>query len=280
MNKIEGTLNRFDIKERVHASYLMQGFSDLFEGITNWRVWHLIGAGDLRRRYARSRLGQFWLTLSTGFTIMIMAFVWSILFKQPLEGMLPHLAVSLILWQFIAGVVTDATNLFVSSNHMLLSQRLVCSTVVYASVYRNVLSLLHNLAIVPIVFLVFGVPITPMILLIIPAFILIIITSVWITYVVAALSARFRDLVNLIGSLMQLAFYVTPVIWKPGFMAGYEWVIWVNPFAYYLSIIRSPILGEPIMWFEWVVAISITFLGLLLSAIFIGKYRRRLLFWL
>ena len=261
-------------------SLIYRGYSDLIEGFNNWRVWHLIGAGDLRRRYARSKIGQFWLTLSTGFTIMIMGFVWAILFKQPIQEMLPHLAVSLILWQFIAGVVTDATALFVTSNHLLLSQRLACSTVVYASVYRNFLSLLHNLVIIPIVFAVFGVPITFQVLLIIPAIGVIIVTAVWVTYVVAALSARFRDLANLIGSLMQLAFYVTPVIWKPGFMAGYEWVIWINPFAYFLSIVRSPILGESIMWFEWATAVSIALAGLVLSMIFIGKYRRRILFWL
>lgn len=257
-----------------------RGVSDLAEGMSNWRIWHLIGAGDLRRRYARSRMGQLWLTLSTGFTIMIMAFVWSVLFKSSLEDMLPHLAVSIIIWQFLAGVVTDATTLFTTSGHMLLSQRLVCSTVVYASVYRNFLTLLHNLVIIPIVFVVFGVPVTLKILLIIPALAFILITSVWLTYVIAALSARFRDLVSLLNSLMQLAFYVTPVIWKPGFMEGHEWVVLINPFAYYLSVIRSPILGNSIELYEWGVVLLITLLGLLLSVIFIGKYRRKLLFWL
>jgi len=258
----------------------ISGVSELVEGMNNWRIWHLIGAGDLRRRYARSRLGQFWLTLSTAFTIMIMAFVWSIIFKQPLEDMLAHLAVSIIIWQFIAGVMADATTLFTTSSHMLLSQRLVCSTVVYASVYRNFLTLLHNLAIVPIVFIIFGVPITPQILLFFPALILMLITSVWVAYLVAAVSARYRDLANLINSLMQLAFYVTPVIWKPGLMDEYKWVIEINPFAYYLSIMRSPILGEPFVMLEWGVATLMTFGGLLLSLVFIGLYRRKLLFWL
>ena len=262
------------------TTLVKQGCSELFEGVSNWRICHLIGAGDLRRRYARSLLGQFWLTLSTGITIMIMAFVWSVLFKSPLKEMLPHLAVSIIIWQFIAGVVIDATTLFTSSNHMLLSQRLVCSTVVYASVYRNFLILLHNLVIIPIVFLILGVPFTLQILLIVPALILILISSVWITYIVAALSVRFRDLANLLNSFMQLAFYVTPVIWKPGFMVGHEWVIWINPFAYYLSIIRSPLLGEAIVLFEWGVVGLITLVGLMLSVVFIGKYRRKLLFWL
>ena len=43
------------------------GFEELLGGIHHWRVWHLLGVNDLRHRYARSKLGQFWLrTYSTG----------------------------------------------------------------------------------------------------------------------------------------------------------------------------------------------------------------------
>jgi ABC-type polysaccharide/polyol phosphate export permease len=263
------------------SSLFRAGLADLDEGLRKWRLWHLIGAGELRRKYARSRIGQFWLTLSTAFSIAIMAFVWSMLFKVPLAEMLPHLAVSIIVWQYIAGVMSDATSLFQTNNHLLLSQRVVCSTVVYASVYRNLLVLLHNLAIIPIIFLIFSVPITPKILLIVPGLILISITSVWIVYVSGALCARFRDLGNAINSLMQLAFYVTPVIWKPGFVAAeHEWLIKLNPFAYFLNIIRGPILGEPFSSFDWSVATIMTMGGLFLSISFIGIYRRRILYWI
>jgi len=261
-------------------NYFLRGVADLSEGIKDWRIWHLIGTGDLRRRFSRSRLGQFWLTLSTAFTIMIMAFVWSILFKASLKDMLPHLAVSIIVWQFISGIVTDATTLFTSNSHMLLGQRLVCSTVVYSCIYRNFLTFLFNLLIIPFLFIIFKINISLQILLVIPALILIIATAVWVTYLIAALSARFRDFGMMTNSIMQLAFYITPVIWKPGFIAGHEWIIWINPFAYYLSIIRSPILGEPFLWLEWITAVIITVMGLFISIFFIGMFRRRLLFWL
>jgi ABC-type polysaccharide/polyol phosphate export permease len=257
------------------------GLADLSEGLLKWRLWHLIGAGELRRKYARSRIGQFWLTLTTAFSIAIMAFVWSILFKVPLADMLPHMAVSIIIWQFFAGVMSDATNLFQTNSHLLLSQRVVCSTVVYSSVYRNLLVLFHNLAIIPIIFLIFNVSITLNILFILPALILIIITSVWLVYISAALCARFRDLGNALNSLMQLAFYVTPVIWKPGFVgAEYEWLIKLNPFSYFLNILRGPILGESFSIFDWSMALAVTIGGLILSIGVIGVYRRRILYWL
>jgi ABC-type polysaccharide/polyol phosphate export permease len=263
------------------SSLFRAGLADLDEGLRKWRLWHLIGAGELRRKYARSRLGQFWLTLSTAFSIAVMAFVWSILFKVPLADMLPHLAVSIIVWQYIAGIMSDATTVFQTNNHLLLSQRVVCSTVVYASVYRNLLVLLHNLVIVPVIFLIFSIPVTPKILLIVPGLLLIAITSVWMIYIVGALCARFRDLGNVFNSLMQLAFYVTPVIWKPGFVsAEHEWLIKLNPFSYFLNIIRGPILSEPFSAFDWSMGFIVAVVGLAFSTGFIGMFRRRILYWI
>jgi len=267
-------------KRSLHA-IIMSGFSDLREGMMQWRVWHLIGAGDLRRRYARSMIGQFWLTLSTGISVLIMAFVWSAIFKATLADMLPYMAVSIILWQFIAGIMSDATSIFSSNSHMLLNQRMVCSTIVIASVYRNFLTLLHNLIIIPIIFIVFLVPVKLQILLLIPSFVLIVITSIWVSYIVAALCARFRDFSNVLNSVMQLAFYVTPVIWKTGLLGeNLKWVIWANPFTYFLNIMRSPILGQPLSAFDWVIPVLITFFGLFFSLIFIGKFRRQVLYWI
>ena len=54
------------------------GACDIAEGLRNWRIWHLMGTSELRRRYARSRLGQFWLTLSTAITVVTLGAVWSL----------------------------------------------------------------------------------------------------------------------------------------------------------------------------------------------------------
>ena len=54
------------------------GLEELVDGLHNWRVWHLLGLNELRHRYARSRFGQLWLTLSTAVMIGVLAIVWSL----------------------------------------------------------------------------------------------------------------------------------------------------------------------------------------------------------
>src|SRR4029077_11802271 len=38
--------------------------ADLARGVSRWRLWLLLGLNDIRQRYQRSRVGQFWITLS------------------------------------------------------------------------------------------------------------------------------------------------------------------------------------------------------------------------
>jgi lipopolysaccharide transport system permease protein len=84
------------------------GFEELSGGIRHWRVSHLIGIRELRHRYARSKLGQFWLTLSTGTMIGVMAAVWSLLWNQPIR----ELGVSLIIWNYLSQILIDCTTTF------------------------------------------------------------------------------------------------------------------------------------------------------------------------
>ena len=263
------------------AGYTRAGWEELVEGGRSWRVWHLIGIGELRRRYARSRLGQFWLTLSMGITIAIIGMTWALLWKIPVTEMLPFLAISMVSWQFISGIIGDATTAFSANANYLLSQRLPCATIVFALIYRHLVTLLHNAVIVAIVFLVFARPVSLGALLALPALVIASVAAIWWSYLVAALCTRFRDLVHAVLSVMQLAFYVTPIIWKPEFLPeNARWLNLVNPFAVYVGIIRNPVMGEPPTLLPWLIAAGIAFGGFALALPFVGRYRRRIVYWL
>src|SRR5262245_26016175 len=84
------------------------GLGELVQGAFNWRVSHLLGIQQLRHRFARSRLGQTWLTLSTALMIGAMGVVWSLLWKQPLQQLMPFFGVGIIMWNFMQQVLNRA----------------------------------------------------------------------------------------------------------------------------------------------------------------------------
>jgi hypothetical protein len=59
------------------------GATDMIEGALQWRLWYLIGSGEMRRRYARSRLGQLWIILTSAIAVSTIGLVWSYLWAQP-----------------------------------------------------------------------------------------------------------------------------------------------------------------------------------------------------
>jgi ABC-type polysaccharide/polyol phosphate export permease len=73
------------------------GLAEILDGARHWRVWHLIGSGDLRHRYVRSVLGQFWVVLSTALMIGAMSGVWSLLWNQPLDVLVPFIGIGLVI---------------------------------------------------------------------------------------------------------------------------------------------------------------------------------------
>src|ERR1700753_563438 len=90
------------------AQHFRAAWRDVSVGIIDWRVWLLLGMNDIRQRYRRSRLGQFWITLAMATTIVSLGFLYAFLFKQTLAEYLPYLGVSFVVWGLISGIVLDA----------------------------------------------------------------------------------------------------------------------------------------------------------------------------
>jgi lipopolysaccharide transport system permease protein len=135
------------------------GFEELLGGIRYWRISHLIGVRDLRHRYARSKLGQLWLTLSTASMIGVLGFVWSLLFNQPIRELMPFIGTSLIIWNYLSQVLIDCTSIFVEQGNLYRNQKMNFSVSIYSVIYKNTIMLAHNLIIIVVLIVAFDVPV-------------------------------------------------------------------------------------------------------------------------
>lgn len=213
--------------------------------------------------------------------ITVLGFVWSTLWKQDLHEIFPYIATSLVLWTFLTGTINDATTAIVGSSHYFLNQGMSFSTPIYAAIYGQFIILLHNMIIVVLVLVIYPPSFTLETLLFIPGFLLTLITMVCVSCIVGILCARFRDVIQLISSILTTALYVTPVIFKPEYIPQkYSWINFVNPFAVFLSIMRDPLFGRDIPWEYWAIATTIAVLGTLVTLRFVGRYSKRVIFWI
>jgi ABC-type polysaccharide/polyol phosphate export permease len=282
---ISSNLRARPVLHRVFRSRILgpavAGTLDIIEGIENWRIWHLMGSAELRQRYARSRLGQLWVTLSTGILIGSLGLVWSVLWRTPVAQMMPYIALSMVMWAFISSIIGDSTSVFVKNGRFFLNQRMSFATAVLALMYQHLLVLLHNSLIVILIFTLFEKSVGIQALLAVLGFGLAVVTAFWVSYVVGMACTRYRDLGQVVSSLLQIGFFLTPVLFKSNIIPEeYRHLLSWNPFAIFLSIVRDPILGESVPVNHWLIAISIAFGGLVATLPVIGRFHRRIIYWI
>jgi ABC-type polysaccharide/polyol phosphate export permease len=263
------------------AQHLRAAWRDVGVGLIDWRVWLLLGMNDIRQRYRRSRLGQFWITLAMATTIVSLGFLYAFLFKQPLGQYLPYLGTSFVVWGLMSGIVLDGCVVFISSEGFLRQVPMPKSVFVHRMLVRNVVTFAHNLIIVPPLFVVFGVMPSWTWLAALAGFVLFLLNGVWIGLFLGTVCARFRDMPQTMASIMQIAYFLTPVMWQreqlpPKYRAAAE----LNPFQAFLDIVRDPLLGRMPPPISWEVAGVVTVLGFAVTAIIFARFRARIVFWL
>ena len=97
---------------------------DLRDGLAAYRLAATLGLLDIKLRYRGSVLGPFWLTLSTGVMVLAMGVLYSELFRMQLHDYMPYLALSLVLWNTLGAIVSDACMCFTSAENTIRSIRM------------------------------------------------------------------------------------------------------------------------------------------------------------
>ena len=256
-------------------------WADLRDGLALWRLALALGWLDIKLRYRGSALGPLWLTLSSAVMVGSMGFIYGMLFGIVLRDYLPFLAVSVILWQAgIGGLTSDACNSFLGADQTIRSMRMPFTVQVLRTVVSNVIVLGHNVVVPLVVFAIFGAWPGMHALLSLPGLALWLLDGAAACYLLGSICARFRDVPPIVGSLMQIAYYITPVIWKPSQLGARGWWLPLNPFDSLLEVVRAPLLSVTPSALIWGSALGYSALLWLASWLVFVRARPRIAFWI
>ena len=245
-----------------------------------WRLATALGWFDIRLRYRGSMLGPFWLTISTAVMVVALGFLYSALFKMQLHDYLPYLALSLVLWNTLAGLVGEACTCFTGGEGMIRAVRMPFTLYAARVIVRNTLVLLHNVVVIIAVYAYFDVwPGWRSAGVLLGA-------GVWLVdgfavcILLGAVCARFRDIPPIVGSVMQIAFFVSPIIWKPELLTGVQReLLPLNPFFSLLEVVRAPLFGAVPDGVVWLSALGYSAALVGLAWVVFVRVRGRLTFW-
>jgi lipopolysaccharide transport system permease protein len=255
--------------------------TDIGGGARLWRLAWALGWLDIRLRYRGSMLGPFWLTISTGVMVGALGLLYSTLFKINLRDYLPFLALSQVLWGFLAALVSEACTTFTDAEGVIRSVRMPFFVFSMRTLIRNGIALAHNIVVIVVVFAIFSMWPGWEALMAVPGLLLWALDGLALTLFLGAFCARFRDIQPIVNSVMQIAFFVTPVIWKPDQLgpSGIDKLA-INPFFDLLEVVRGPILGSNIAGVTWIGALGYSAVLCAISWAFFVRARGRVTFWI
>ncbi len=265
--------------DQSHAKRRRLAIADVAEAAGLWRLCWTLAWLDIRLRYRGSILGPLWLTLSTGLMVAAMGAIYSTILHIPAHDYVPYLALSLVLWNFLSVLVTDSCYAYTLAEGMIRTMRMPYSLYAARIVVRNVLVLAHNIVVVIAVDLVLWRWPGPVAVLALPAMVLWLADALAVAVLLGALCARFRDIPPIATSVLQMAFMVSAVIFRPELLGDQRWLLAFNPFFTVLDVLRAPLMGEVPGWDSYVSAVCFsTVLCLAAWALFV-RVRGRIAFW-
>lgn len=94
------------------------------------------------------------------------------------------------------------------------------------------------------------------------------------------IGARFRDVEQIVQALMPIIFFLTPVLYKAGHAGVNQAIIWLNPFTYFITLVRDPLFGSIPSIFVYQITLGMAIIGWSLTLIVFNRFAPRIAFWI
>lgn len=261
-------------------SKTQKAIEDFRNGLSLAPAWFMLSWQDIKMRYKRTALGPFWVTISLAISIVFMGLLYSKIFNIPLKEYLPYLTAGLVHWSLINMIILEGSTIFSGNEAIIRQVNIPLSFHIFRMLSRNILIWLHNVIVLVLVYLIFGKTFNLNILWIFATLPILCTFGLGLSILIGTLSTRYRDLQQIIASLTQLLFFITPIMWLPSVLKGKEWLLSYNIFYYYLAALRMPFDGINIFTDGILVfAFLISLITLLFAFLVFIKFRSKISYW-
>ena len=170
---------------------------------------------EIKARYKQSVLGYAWVFLVPLINLTVLTIVFSFLLRVPTGGV-PYpifLLVGLVPWTFTANAISAATSSLVSNSSLITKIYLPREIFPIASILSKMVDLLLSIIILVIFMIFFGVSLHLTILLVPVIFVLQMVLIIGVSLILSSLNVFFRDVENILGVLLTVWMYLTPILY-------------------------------------------------------------------
>lgn len=228
---------------------------------------------NLSSRYRRSTFGFLWSLLNPLFTMVIMALVFSSLFKQTFAEFGMYLFSGILPWNLISSSLVGGTMSIVGNEGYLKKVYIPKLLFLLVALGVELTNFLFSLMSLMLLALLFGAKIGTSFLMI-P--IVLFLTAMFLLGLVMTLSVVnvfFRDLSHILQIILLGVFYLTPILYPISLISeSVQNIIKFNPFYYFILLFQTLIFEGKVPNFQyWLTPIILTAISLFIGVFIFHK---------
>lgn len=264
------------ITNKMFIQYLVKPFGEDFFCVHNKNLLFNLVRRNLLLKYRQSYLGILWSVLVPALSALIYYFVFQKILKVQIQNHFLFVLTGLISWQFFSVSISQAVESIVA-NHTLVNKVPVPPRIFpFTEVCTVFLNFVLSLPVVIIVMLFTKDSFHLVNLTSVVFFFLMFIQSYGFALIFGTLFVFLRDLKHVIGIVMQVWFYLTPVIYQKEMIPPeYKWMSLFNPVGYlFHGVHESLVFDRGISWEMFFICVIWTFGTLFVGFIIYNHFKK------
>ena len=236
------TPRRYGVASSFTVSDLVRSLAELarrYELLWNMTVRHLRG------QYKQSVLGYAWAFVNPLSFMIILSFVFSTILRIPSQGIPFPLFVmtGLIPWLFFAGGVSAATDSVAGAPSLVTKVYFPREILPIAAVFTKLVDLFFGLVVLAGLMVYYGYLPTETVIWVPVLLVIHLMFTLGISLPLAALNLYLHDVRFLVGVVLTLWFYLTPVMYPLSLVpAKYQFIYDINPNSLLIDAYRRVVL--------------------------------------
>lgn len=227
---------------------------------------------DFKTKYAGSALGFVWAFIQPVITVIIYWFIFQLGFKNGDVNGYPFilwLVSGLLPWFFISDSISNATSSLVEYSYLVKKVLFNINILPIARIVSVLFVQLFLLGFTMILFAVYGCMPDIRWLQLIYYMVYMFILCIGVVYFTSALFVFFRDMIQIVSIVLQVIFWMTPIVWQLNiFSDKIQYILNYNPLFYPVRGYRDSLMQGKWFWeygvdwnaYYWIIAFA--FLGI------------------
>ena len=199
---------------------------------------------NLKLKYRRSIFGYFWTLLIPLAQVAIYFFVYKVVLKVNIPNYISFIMTGILPWTFFAASLTESLESLVAGHQLLIHAPVPIQIFPASATFTNFFNfIISTPLILALIWFDTGTAPNATVLWFLPLSLCLCVFTYALGFLMATLFVYFRDLKHLIGLIVQLWLFVTPVLYKAEMTPEkYRWVMWLNPLTGYFVTVREVLL--------------------------------------